>query len=275
MAISDALHAAHENLLRVLRPLTPTEVDDRVFRGLDVPSVAPDVDPAALHDGARRFVDALSADPAAAAELTRRGTLCATLTREGSEYSIAKTNAQKALREWNLDEQFADNRTYLELLHKNLDVLLQAAGEELVAEVRDKYGRMGWLLSVEGLPEEAHAPLEAWRDAAWQVVSQGENDSLDGCYWLLHADNLQNHVVALAWAPEVRQAAKALVALAEMEQTQVTRFDGVKQWAWNNRIIVGLLALGAVVAFLAALIAGLQTLTGINWAQRLVNWLWP
>lgn len=53
--------------------------------------------------------------------------------------------------------------------------------------------------------------LETWRDAAWSIVSRGENDSLDGCHWLLHADRLQYPLFVPMAAPEVRLAADALV----------------------------------------------------------------
>jgi len=208
MAISDSLVTAHENLMRVIpKPLTAEEEAERVRTGMGLP----DVDPAALHDGARRFVNALSADPAAAAELERRGTLCAALTGEGNQYAIAKINAQKALSGWNLAAQFAEHPVYLDFLQGTVRSLLQATGEELVAEVRDKYEWINRLLAEDGVPQTTRPLLEAWRDAAWAIVSKGENESLDGCYWLLHADNLQYDLVVPAAAPEVRQAADTLV----------------------------------------------------------------
>jgi len=57
--------------------------------------------------------------------------------------------------------------------------------------------------------------------------------------------------------------------------SQTTRLDRWKKKARNNPIIAVVLALVAVVTVLAALVSGLQTLTNINWAQRLINRLWP
>ena len=243
MAIPGSLVTAHENLLRVIpQPLTAEEEAERVRTG----KALPEVDPSALHDATRRFVDALSVDPAATAELNRRGTLCATLTADGSEYAIAAKKTQKVLAGWNLRAQFAIHPVYLDFLERTIRGLFHfeasadlvaelkekgksmtiseafhvcperlaveiVAPEELVAEVRNKHDRMNRLLAVEGLPEEIRAPLEAWRDAAWSIVSQGENESLDGCYRLLHAENLQDALIVPAAAPEVRQAAEALV----------------------------------------------------------------
>ncbi len=199
MAISDALHTAYENLLRVIpKPPTTEEEAERVRTGRG----HPDVDPAALHDGARRFVDALSADPAAAAELTRRGTLCAKLTAEGSEYLTAKTNAQKALHRWKPKEA---------VLQHLVNHFQHQGGRELVADVRHEYERLDHLLGFNEVPEETRVLLTSWRDAAWSIVSQGENESLDGCYWLLQSNNLRHALCVPQSAPEVRQAADALV----------------------------------------------------------------
>lgn len=206
--LPDSLVTAYENLLRVIpKPLTTEEETERVRTCRE----CPDVDPTALHDGARRFVDALSIDPAAAVELTRRGTLCAILTEKGSEYSVAKTNAQKALSGWNPATQFGEHPVYLDFLQKTVRNLLQADGEELVAGVRSKHGRINDLLAVKKVPDATRTLLEAWRDAAWSIISKGENESLDGCYWLLHAEKLQYALFVPVAAAEVRQAADALV----------------------------------------------------------------
>ena len=158
MSISDSLVTAHENLLRVIpKPLTADEDAERVRTS----GLLLNINPAALHDAARRFVDALSTDPAAAAELQRRGTLCATLTGEGSEYFIAKTNAQRAVSEWNLAGLFAEQPVYLDFLQGNVRSLLQAAGEELIAAVRGKYEQINRLLAVNEVPEATRALLEA------------------------------------------------------------------------------------------------------------------
>jgi hypothetical protein len=243
MAIPDSLVTAYDNLLRIIpNPLTAEEDAERVRTGKRLP----DVDPVALHDGARRFVDALSADPAVAAELSRRGTLCTKLTGDGSEYSLAAKAAQKALDDWNRTAQFAEDRVYLDVLkdavfdlfhfHPTEDLVAElrekgksmtlrqalhvcperlvveiVAPEELVAEVREKYEKIKWLLGEDGVPKTIRPPLASWRDAAWAIVSRGENESLDGCYWLLHADNLQDDYYVPAAAPKVRQAAVALV----------------------------------------------------------------
>jgi hypothetical protein len=98
----DGLVTAYANLLRVIpRPLTADEEAERFRTRRELP----DVDPAALHDAARRFVDAFSTDPSAASELTRRGTLCAILTANGSEYAVAKRKGREALRKWLLFDE--------------------------------------------------------------------------------------------------------------------------------------------------------------------------
>ena len=79
MAISDSLVTAHEHLLRVI-PEPRTLEEERLSKPM------PAVDPAAVQDAARRFVDALCGEPGAADELRRRGTLVATLTGQGSQY---------------------------------------------------------------------------------------------------------------------------------------------------------------------------------------------
>jgi hypothetical protein len=81
----------------------------------------------------------------------------------------------------------------------------------LVVDVRQEYERLNQLRGFTNVPKEMRAPLEAWRDAAWSVISKGENELWDGCYWLLHADDLQYALNVPAAAPEVRQAAVALV----------------------------------------------------------------
>jgi hypothetical protein len=237
MAISGALHTAHENLLRVIpKPLTAEEEDERVRAGKG----HPDVDPAALCERALQFVDAFSADPAAAAELTRRGTLCATLTGKGSAYCLAGQQAQKALAGWDVAAQFAQEPAGLLFLQKTVRILLNAAGEELVARIRGRYEWMNRLLAEEGLPEAIRPLLENWRDAAWSIVSKGENESLDGCYWLLHAENLACDPENLKCAPEnrkyaspvlaadVRQAAEALVRWCDAGPSQSQRGADVK-----------------------------------------------
>ena len=71
---------------------------------------------------------------------------------------------------------------------------------------------MNHLLAVKEVPKATWALLEAWRGAAWSIVSNGENDSLDGCHWLLHAKNLQHALFCPNGSPEVRQAAESLVS---------------------------------------------------------------
>jgi hypothetical protein len=209
MAISDALHTAYENLLRVIRkPLTAEEEAERARTGKG----HPEVDPAAFCDRARQFVDALSADPAASAELARRGTLCVTLTREGSDYSIARTTAQEALHGWDMAAKPAQQPARLHFLQKTVGNLLKAAEEERVAGVRGRYEQMNRLLAAgppeaEGLPEALRPLLENWRDLARSIVSKGEIESLDGCYWLLHVENLACDPENLNCAPENRNCA--------------------------------------------------------------------
>jgi hypothetical protein len=73
----------------------------------------------------------------------------------------------------------------------------------------------------------------------------------------------------------MRDATDSLVAwVAEHPgaASQTTRWERLKQWAWNNRVVVVLLAIGAVVPFLVALGSGLGTL--FNWARRFIVWLW-
>ncbi len=198
MAISDSLINAHENLLRVIpKPLTTEEEAERVrtCKGL------PEVDPTALHDAARRFVDAISTEPAMMTELNRRATLCAALTGEGSDYLTAKSAAHKSLRRWKPKEA---------IVQKLAGYFQQQGDREVVASVRDEHDHLERLLGW-NVPKETRARLEAWRDAAWSIVSKGENESLDGCYWLLHADRLRHALFVPAAAPEVRRAADALV----------------------------------------------------------------
>ncbi len=188
MPNSDSLATAHENLLRVI----PEEAEQ-------------DVDSVALHDAARRFVDACSTEPAAMAELTRRGTLCAKLIGEGSEYFTAKVSAWNALS-WNavsMPNNFS--------LQRLINSFQSEGGRELVVEVRDEYGRLRQLLDGSWVLDASRPLLEAWCDAAWSIASQGENESWDGCWWLLHTDNLQFAPSVHAAAPAIRQAAKALV----------------------------------------------------------------
>ncbi len=144
----------------------------------------------------------LCRDPAAAAELRRRGGLVATLTGEGSEYLAAKQNARRALRTW---------KPAGPILQHLVDWFQSEGGRELVGDVRLEYEHLVQLLAFADVPNAARPLLEAWRDAAWSIVSKGENDSLDGCYWLLHPDNLRHALVVPAAAPEIRQAADALV----------------------------------------------------------------
>ena len=91
MSISDAFATAYENLCRVI-PKPPTVEEER--KG----ARRPEIDPKAMQDAVRRFVDALSRDSAAAAELKRRGTLVATLTGEGSEYLTVEQSAEGVSR---------------------------------------------------------------------------------------------------------------------------------------------------------------------------------
>ena len=211
MAISDALHTAHENLLRVIpRPLTAEEEAERVRTGRG----RPDVDPTALQEATRRFVDAISREPAAEAELKRRGTLVTKLTGDGSEYLIAKKNAQKTLANWKLSEVFAESPVRLQLLQKVVSHLLQSKGDcELVAEVRNENERLCQLLEGCPVPDATRPLLEAWCDTARPIISAGENDSLDGCYQLLQTENLRH--AFFVGAPDIRQAADALVRWQE------------------------------------------------------------
>lgn len=60
MPIADGLQAAYENLLRVIpEPLTAEEEQERRRTGKE----DAEVDSVALHDGARRFVEAISEAP--------------------------------------------------------------------------------------------------------------------------------------------------------------------------------------------------------------------
>jgi hypothetical protein len=243
MAVSDALLTAHKNLLHVIpAPLTAKEEAERVRNGEPLP----DINPAELRDAARRFVEALSREPGAADELQRRGTLCETLTGEGSEYLAAKQKARKALSKWKPKEPVLPKEPALPKLGNSLEarkqrardkkaralakeqrilcqksahVLLKrlvkhfqhAGSRELVGDVRHEYEQLDQLLGWPEVPKATRALLEAWRDAAWSIVCQGGNDSLDGCYWLRHSDNLRYALFVPAAAPEIRQAADALV----------------------------------------------------------------
>jgi len=263
MAISDALVTAHKNLQSVIpRPLTAEEEAERVRTG-GWPSK---VNPKALHDAARRFVDAFSKEPAAAVELKRRGTLCASLTGEGSKYFVAMKNAQAALSAWDVGTQFAQNPDFLNSLQGAVRNLLQLGSEGVVEEVRVKYEKIKTLLGVNGVPEAVRAPLESWRDAAWEIVSKGENESLDGCYWLLHADELQRNSIASVWAPEVRQAADALMrwlenggdgAPSSRDENLVEKWQ---KWALNYWPLAVIIVGAAILAWIVSAIESISNL---------------
>jgi hypothetical protein len=209
MAISDALGIAHENLLRVIpRPLTAEEEDERVRWSRP----APNIDAARLHNATRCFVEALSRDPAAAKELQRRGTLCAMLTGEGSNYLTAKTAAHKALRRWRgVKARHGWKSDEHALRHAAVDRLVHEGGRFLVCWLREECNRLDGVLAVSsGVPKGLRALLQAWRDEASSIADAGENDCLDGCYWLLHPEYLAPLNIPDA-APTVRQAADALV----------------------------------------------------------------
>ena len=96
-------------------------------------------------------------------------------------------------------------------------------GRELAADVRLEYEHLALLLdgfSAE-VPNATRPLLEAWRNAAWSIVSDGENASLDGCYWLLRTEDLNFGPCATAAAPDIRQAANALVRWCEAQSAAV------------------------------------------------------
>ncbi|MGD0383267.1 MAG: hypothetical protein ABSA77_07100 [Thermoguttaceae bacterium] len=196
MLISDLIITAYDNLLRVIPESLSAEAESKGAR-------LPDINPTALHDVTRRFVDALCKEPATAAELKRRGTLVTTLTAEGSEYLAAKKKARVSLQQWNPNEP---------ILQRLVNHFQSEGGRELVGDVRHEYERLTHLLDGFSVPDTTRPLLEAWRDAAWSIVSEGENNSLDGCYWLLHIDKLRHSIFAIPAAPDIRQAAKAMVA---------------------------------------------------------------
>ena len=218
MSISDAFATAYENLCRVI-PKPPTVEEER--KG----ARRPEIDPKAMQDAVRRFVDALSRDSAAAAELKRRGTLVATLTGEGSEYLTVEQSARKALAEWQPKDP------YLQLLVSRFK---SKGGRELVGGVSLDCQNLAQLLK--GIPgEDPDAPrrlLEAWHDAASRMVYAGENDSLDGCCWLLHPENLDHEPFATGAAQDIRQAADAMVRWCE---TQAAK-EGSDRLEWSKPI---------------------------------------
>ena len=59
------------------------------------------------------------------------------------------------------------------------------------------------------------AHLDAWRDVERPIISKGKNESWDGCYWLLHAENVRHALFVPAAAPEIRQASGSLVHYCE------------------------------------------------------------
>ena len=165
----------------------------------------------------------MSKDPTAAAELKRRGTLVAKLTAGGSRYFTAKKNARGSYPSgtW---RNCSTNPADLEPLKGEVVTLLQSEGGcELVSVIRDEYKRLDYLLRLDEvpIPKVTRPLLGAWRDEAWSIVSAGENDSLDGCYWLLHTDNLR-HALFAVHAPEIRQAADALVRWCEQRVLPAT-----------------------------------------------------
>jgi hypothetical protein len=271
MSISDSLATAHANLLRVIpKPLTVEEEVEEQSKGRRRPTA----NPTALHEAARCFADALSRNPAAAAELKRRGTLVAVLTGEGSKYLTAKKKARQALSMWKPKEL---------ILQRLVNHFQSEGGRELVADVRHEHERLCQLLDGFPVPDATRPLLETWRDAAWPIVSAGENDSLDGCYWLLHMENLGHELFAVGAAPEIRQAADAMVAWCK-EQTdagnggkgtasQTTRWERLNKWAGDNWFVLTFLTISAVVVGLSTLGSGLETL--FNWMRRFIVWLWP
>ncbi len=204
MAIPDALQTAHENLLRVIpEPLTAEEeAQGRTRKG---PS---DTDPAALHDAARKFVDALSVDPAAAAGADTARDALRDTDREGDRVSDRQDKGTQGAA------QVEAEGHYLAALCQ----LFPASGRpglgcRCSARIRTAQPFVGLRRSSQGNPSAAG------KLAGCGVVDslEGENESLDGCYWLLHAENLQYDIVVPTAAPAVRQAAEALVRWCEQQ----------------------------------------------------------
>ena len=184
-------------------------------------------DPAELHDTAQRFVEELSKDAAAIAELMRRGTFCARLTAESSDYSNARMNAQRALAGWDPAAQFTGGSAFVpvELAQSYVHALRQAAGEEQVARVEETCQSIEGLLAMKWLPPAIRPFLKAWRDAASSVVSRGEDESLDGCWWLLHTEHLKHtaaYIVSKA-GPKIRLAAESLVKWVDAQGKEGTK----------------------------------------------------
>jgi hypothetical protein len=57
--------------------------------------------------------------------------------------------------------------------------------------------------------------------------------------------------------------------------SQKTRWERLKKWAQNNRVVVVVFAIVAVVTACATLVSGLRILKHIDLAQRFIKWLWP
>ena len=207
------------------KPLTAEEEVEEQRSGRRRPTA----DPTALHEAAQRFVDALSDNLAAAAELKRRGTLVPKLTGKGTKYLTFVKNAQRALRRWKLAKVCARSPVVLQLLRDHyVNPLLQSkGGYDLISDVRKEYERLDYLLYSCGIeiPQTTRTLLEVWRDAAWSIVSNGENDSLDGCWWLLHTENLCHALVVPTAAQPIRQAADALVKWCEAQSVDAPPKD--------------------------------------------------
>lgn len=256
--LPDSLVTAYENLLRVIpKPLTAEEETERVRTCRE----CPDVDPTALHDGARRFVEELSRLPEARAEIERRSKLCVQLTGANTSYSTAKTKAIETLCGWMPTDP---------ILQKLVGSLQHRGGQELVADVRGERERLERLLNYENVPDATRTVLEAWRDAAWSIISKGENESLDGCYRLLHAEKLQYALFVPAAAPEVRQASDALVGWLRSggnSTSSVQDDDYLEKWSkkardlwkwakskwWLAAIIAVVLVLWKIIEFVVSI----------------------